>query len=153
MANGSTTHLDLMACELKRLNADHSKNVKWESTHPNTWLLEADKGPTIINDSFVAWGHSLESLSVRTEWLKAGGKLFPNTAEAIVVLEVARATVDDEAGSCPLTETVLEWYQSKAPVLLPTAIGNLQKLMVVYQKGSMLHDSIQVLGSFLHDYA
>ena len=62
-------------------------------------------------------------------------------------------TVDDEAGSCRLTETVLEWYQSKEPVLLPTAIGNLQKLMVVYQKGSMLHDSVQVLGSFLHDYA
>ena len=52
MGNGSTTHLDLMTCELKRPNADHPKNVKWELTRPDTWLLEADKGPPIINDSY-----------------------------------------------------------------------------------------------------
>lgn len=151
MADGSTTQLNLLTCEFKRLNVDQPKIVKWELTRPETWLLEADERPTIVNDSFVDWECSPESLSARTEWLRAGGKLFPNAAEAIAVLEAARATVDDKAGSCQLTEAVLEWCQSKEPTLLSAATSNLKKLMVAYQKGSQLHDSVQVLGSLLHD--
>ena len=152
LANGSMVQLDLLTCVFKRLNADQPKIVTWQLTCPETWLLEDDKWPVIINDSFVGWDYSSESLSARNEWLKTNGKLFPNEAEAAAVLEAARATVDDKIGSCQLTAAVLEWYQSKEPTLLPTAINNLDKLLGCYQKGSLLNDSVQVLVSLTRDW-
>ena len=89
LANGSMVQLDLLTCVFKRLNADQPKIVTWQLTCPETWLLEDDKWPVIINDSFVGWDYSSESLSARNEWLKTNGKLFPNEAEAAAVLEAA----------------------------------------------------------------
>ena len=149
MADGSTTQLDLMTSQFRGMGADQPKVVKWELTRPETWQLE--EWPIIINDSFVNWNYSPESLSARTEWLENDGKLFPHAVEAIAVLEAARATVDDEAGSCKLTNAVLEWFQSKEPALLPGAISNSNTLLAVYQKGGLLHDSAQVLLTLCRD--
>ena len=145
LANGSMVQLDLMTCEFKRLNADQATIVKWELTRPDTWLLELDKCPQIINDAGCDFNHSTESQKARLEWMAESGKLFPTAQEGIAVLEAALWTVNDVAGTCQLIEIVLEWFQKKESHLLPTAIDHLNELLVVYQKGSLLHDSAQVL--------
>ena len=147
MADGSTTQLDLMTSQFRRMNADQPKVVKWELTRPNTWLLEDSEWPKIINDSSCDFNFSAESQTARLEWMKLFGKSFPTVDEAISVLESARSTIDDAECTCRFTEPVLEclWYMSKEPALLPTAIENLIKLLATYQKGSLSHDSAQVL--------
>jgi len=145
MADGSTTQLDLMTSQFRRMNADQPKVVKWEMTRSNTWLLEDSEWPKIINDSSCDFNFSAESQTARLEWMKLFGKSFPTVDEAISVLESARSTIDDAECTCRFTEPVLEWYMSKEPALLPTAIENLIKLLATYQKGSLLHDSAQVL--------
>ena len=145
MADGSTTQLDLMTSQFRRMNADQPKVVKWEMTRSNTWLLEDSEWPKIINDSSCDFNFSAESQTARLEWMKLFGKSFPTVDEAISVLESARSTIDDAECTCRFTEPVLEWYLSKEPALLPTAIENLIKLLATYQKGSLLHDSAQVL--------
>ena len=148
LACGSMVQLDLMTCEFKRLNADQATIVKWELTRPDTWLLELDKCPQIINDAGCDFKFSTESQKARLEWMAESGKLFPTAQEGIVVLEAARCTVDDVGGTCQLIEIVLEWFQSKESHLLPTAIDHLNELLVIYPKGSMLHDSANVLLTF-----
>jgi hypothetical protein len=72
-------------------------------------------------------------------------QMLVSAQEGIAVLEAARYTVDGVAGTCQLIEIVLEWFQTKEPHLLPTAIDHLDELLVIYQKGSLLHGSAQVL--------
>ena len=96
---------------------------------------------------------SAESQTARLEWMKLSGKSFPTVDEAISVLESARSTIDDDECTCRFTEPVLEWYQNKDRILLPTAIENLNKLLVAYQKGSLLHDSVQVILTLCRDFA
>ena len=61
-------------------------------------------------------------------------------------------TIADSGRACMLTEHVLEWYQSKETLLLPMAIQNLKEMDAMFQKGSMLHDSVQVLLTLCHDF-
>jgi len=153
MADGSTTQLDLMTSQFRRMNADQPKVVKWELTRPNTWLLEDSEWPKIINDSSCDFNFSAESQTARLEWMKLSGKSFPTVDEAISVLESARSTIDDAEYTCRFTEPILEWHQSKEPMLLPAAIENLNKLLAAYQKGSLLHDSAQVILTLCRDFA
>jgi hypothetical protein len=142
-----------MTSQFRRMNADQPKVVKWELTRPNTWLLEDSEWPKIINDSSCDFNFFAESQTARLEWMKLSGKSFPTVDEAISVLESARSTIDDAEYTCRFTEPILEWHQSKEPVLLPAAIENLSKLLVAYQKGSLLHDSVQVILTLCRDFA
>ena len=67
MADGSTTQLDLMTSQFRRMNADQPKVVKWELAGPNAWLLEDSEWPKITNDSFCDFDYSSESQASRIE--------------------------------------------------------------------------------------
>ena len=155
-------HLDLMTSQFRRMNTDQPKAVKWDLTRLHTWLLEDSEWPKIINDSLCDFDHSDESQASRIEWLKLSGNNFPIVEEAIFnfpifqlisVLESARCTIDDAEYTCRFTEPVLEWHQTKEPMLLPAAIENLNTLLAAYQKGSLLHDSVQLILTLCRDFA
>lgn len=151
LADDSVAQLNMMSCMLTRLISNQQpKVVSWELTRPKTWVT--DQWPPIVNDSFVDFTYTSESEAARLEWRKQSKKMFPTPQEAIAILEAARSTtVDNVGGTYELTEVILEWYQSNEPMMLPAVNTNLSKLPTVYQKGSLLHDSIQVLMTLTRD--
>jgi hypothetical protein len=145
LAGGSTVMADLVACDAKHETT--RVTISWSLTRPETWLIPHCDGPLIMNDCCFGFD-SLEAKAARGAWLDAEMSNFPTLEESLCILRSANDDMSDHVEMRDVVPSILRLFDGGDNS--HKALDNLGKLSRVFQQGSLMHDSVQILITVAH---
>jgi hypothetical protein len=145
LAGGSTVMADLVACDAKHETT--RVTISWSLTRPETWLIPHCDGPLIMNDCCFGFD-SLEAKAARGAWLDAEMSNFPTLEESLCILRSANDAMSDHVEMRDVVPSILRLFDGGDNS--HKALDNLGKLSRVFQQGSLMHDSVQILITVAH---